>query len=159
MFAALVSGWVAWAMVLTAPPGVLVFVMLLVLLGGLGPSLAIGPIFRPLVSRESGIPRRTTSRRILIFAVAAALITVAGALAIHSKVPIISAERVAIITPQGHRVLVSRGQIVRELSVDEYHQIVASRLASIATVGNLVLAVSLVALGGGLATAQRLKSR
>jgi hypothetical protein len=156
MFTALACGWAAWLTLVTQSRGALLLVVLLVILGGTGSALAIRPLFRVLIRHASlSGPLPASGRLVLCLAATVTLMTVAGSFAVHSRVPLMSGERTAATMSDGRHVLMSHGQVIRDLTSEEYKQITASGLASIATVGNLVLTGFLLCVAGGLVLVQR----
>jgi len=76
----------------------------------------------------------------------AVIVTVAGGTFIHRKIPVISAEGVAGVAPDGRLAVIDHGAVVRYISEQEYRALQASGLAAIATVANALLTVFLVAI-------------
>jgi hypothetical protein len=151
-----------------------VFIVLLVVIGGSGAALALRPVFGPLFA---GLPvlgplfrlpvlgvRRTYivdpnlgGRGLMFVAVAAAVVTLAGAVLVHRAAPILSGEEggVASMTTDGKFALVNHGRIVRELTFAEYQRLRASGFASMVTVGNILLVAFLLSIVGSLAFVRR----
>jgi hypothetical protein len=93
----------------------------------------------------------------MFVAVAAAVVTLAGAVLVHRAAPILSGEEggVASMTTDGKFALVNHGRIVRELTFAEYQRLRASGFASMVTVGNILLVAFLLSIVGSLAFVRR----
>jgi hypothetical protein len=109
MTVGLACGWAAWLLILNHSNMAPVFIVLLVVIGGSGVALALRPVFGPLFA---GLPvlgplfrlpvlgvRRTYivdpnlgGRGLMFVAVAAAVVTLAGAVLVHRAAPILSGE-------------------------------------------------------------------
>ena len=148
IFIGLITGWLAWRQTLAESGGSVALLVATAILGGLGSMLAVPPALAPRWLRRSSPPLPGSAARtsFIVLSLFAVIVTVAGGTFIHRKIPVISAEGVAGVAPDGRLAVIDHGAVVRYISEQEYRALQASGLAAIATVANALLTVFLVAI-------------